>query len=293
MAQIRSYLLKRPIVSFLGFALLAFFITWVTGLPVVLSTHGDLVGINARHPVAHPLPIPFPLVVLLLVIGDYGPALAAVIVTAIESGRSGVRDLRQQFRRWRVSWAWFAAALLIPIMVRPAALAISVLRGGSTPHWFYAPQPLLLSFIAFGPWGEELGWRGYAQPRLQQRFGALRASILVGTAWFLWHFWTSLTPAGASLNDTAHLIANPVWFMLLAESVLMAWLYNSTRGSLPIAWAFHAGINLGNQTVAATADSFHYQIILFCAAALIVILVNGPRTLARSKTEGTLQAVSV
>jgi len=145
---------------------------------------------------------------------------------------------------------------------------------------------------SFGPWGEELRWRGYAQPRLQQRFGALKASILVGTVWFLWHFWTSLTPAGASLTDTAHLIANPVWFMLLAESVLMAWFYNSTKGSLPIAWAFHAGINLGNQTVAATASSFRYQIILFCAAALVVILVNGQRTLTRSKTERTLQTVS-
>jgi hypothetical protein len=69
---------------------MAWLITWGTGLTVVLSTHFDLV--HGAHRVAHPIPLALPIAIILVLIGGYGPAMAALLVTAVESGRPGVRS---------------------------------------------------------------------------------------------------------------------------------------------------------------------------------------------------------
>jgi membrane protease YdiL (CAAX protease family) len=265
------------------FAALAFLITWGTGMLVVLSDHAGFV--NGAHLVPHPMRIPLPVVFLLLTMGSYGPALAAVIVSALESGRAGPRQLLQQFGKWCVGWRWFAAAGLGPVAIRILAVAIAVGLGQETPaRWFAAPRLASLAGMAFGPWGEELGWRGYAQARLQERVGALAASGMVGVTWFVWHYWPAATPAGAPLPalwSDFQTNGAPFLLLLIVESVVVAWLYNSTRGSLPVAWAFHAGVNLGGRTILGNAMTFKYQVALFALAAIIVAALRGPRTLAR------------
>ena len=122
----------RTFLSILLFAALAFLITWGTGMAVVLSTHADLV--NGARQVQHPIRLPLALAITLIVIGGYGPALAAIAVTAWHSGRSGVRDLLSQFRRWRVHPIWFAAALLGPALLGLISLCLTSLSGASTPR---------------------------------------------------------------------------------------------------------------------------------------------------------------
>jgi len=261
---------KRAAGRTLRFTLLAFLITLGTGTLVVLSNRAQLV--NGARPVQHPLSLPLPIAVTLIVLGGWGPGLAAIAVTAWDSGSPGVRELLRQFRRWRVSPIWYVAALLGPAMLGLVALALSTLTGGPTPaHWFSLPRARLLG-LTVGPWGEELGWRGYAQPQLQQGIGAFRASMVVGTIWSVWHYWPVLTPAGGHLSEFLSASFLTWWGYELANSVMMAWLYNSTGGSLPVAWAAHAGLSLGQNLVNSHPIPFGWFVITFWAAAGLVVL---------------------
>lgn len=273
---------ERPIVDAALFGVLAFLITWGTGMLIVLSTHANLV--NGAQQVQHPIPLPFPLAITSVMIGGFGPFLAAVAVTGLRSGRAGVRELFSQFGRWRVHPVWFMTAVLGPAFLGVLALCVTSLMGGPTPaHWFTLPRPVLFAGWSVGPWGEELGWRGYAQPTLQKRLGALGGSLVVGTMWSLWHYWPVATPAGGSLMELVQAPFLTWWLYELANSVLMAWLYNSTSGSLPVAWAAHVGLSLGQNLVDKHPIPFGSFVLTFCAAALLVVLLNGPRNLSRTR----------
>jgi hypothetical protein len=88
----------------LRFATLTFLITLSTGILVVLSERAQLV--NGARPIQHPLPLPMPLAITLIVLGGWAPGLAAIAVTAWDEGRPGVRELLSQFKRWRVRPIW-------------------------------------------------------------------------------------------------------------------------------------------------------------------------------------------
>jgi membrane protease YdiL (CAAX protease family) len=268
-------------IRILRFSALTFLITWGTGMLVVLSTHAELV--NGAHRVQHAFPLPFAAAIALIVIGGWGPGLSALLCTAWDSGLPGVRELLRQFRRWNIHPAWYGVALLGPAVLGFIALLVTAISGGATPaHWFLAPSPRRFSLLV-GPWGEELGWRGYAQPQLQKGIGAFCASLVVGTIWSVWHYWPVLTPAGGHLSE----FLSPgfgTWLAYeLANSVMMAWLYNSTRGSLPIAWAAHAGLSLGQNLVDKHPIPFGTFVLTFWAAAALVVLRYGPQTLSRGK----------
>lgn len=202
-------------------------------------------------------------------------------MTAGESGRAGVRELLRQFRRWSVAPLWYVIALSGPALLGFVALVLTAVSGGATPaHWFSLPSPRTAGLL-FGPWGEELGWRGYAQPQLQQGIGAFGASLLVGTLWSVWHYWPVLTPVGGHLSEFLSTSFATWWAYELANSVMMAWLYNRTGRSLPIAWAAHAGLSLGQSVVDKHPIPLGSFVATFWAAAALVVLCNGPRTLSR------------
>jgi membrane protease YdiL (CAAX protease family) len=272
---------RRAIVQIVLFAVLTLLTTWSTGMLVVLSTHAELV--NGAHRIPHPISLPFPVAITLIVIGGWAPGLVAVLLSALEGSRTGLRELFRQFHRWRIHPWWYVVAFLGPGLLGFVALLATALSGGATPKpWFYPPSPRLLG-LAVGPWGEELGWRGYAQPRLQQGVSALTASLVVGTIWSCWHYWPVLTPAGGPWSEFFS-ASFATWLSYeLANSVMMAWLYNSTGGSLPVAWAAHAGLTLGQSLVNSLPIPFGCFVVTFWAAAVLIIILNGPRTLSRSR----------
>jgi len=138
---------KRRVVSILAFVVLTFLITWGTGMVVVLSSHAELV--NGAHRVQHAIPLPLPVAIALAILGGWGPSLAALAATAGESGRSGVRELLQQFRRWAVGPVWFVIALLGPSLLGFIALVITAVSGGATQtHWFSPPSLRLAVFCS-------------------------------------------------------------------------------------------------------------------------------------------------
>ena len=146
---------ERPILDTALFALLAFMITWGTGMLIVLSSHANLV--NGAHQVQHPIPLPFPIAITLVMIGGFGPFLAATAVTWLRSRRSGLRGLFSQYRRWRVQPVWFVTAFFGPAFLGLVALCVTALFGGATPaHWFTLPRPVLFACMVRRPLGRRV-----------------------------------------------------------------------------------------------------------------------------------------
>ncbi len=171
----------------------------------------------------------FPVVVI-------GAGLAGLAMTAATGGREGLRQLRARLTRWRLG-RWWLVLLLPPLGILAVLTAFRLFVSPS-----FAPQ-----FLAFGigiglvaGLFEEIGWTGFAYPRLRARFGALGGALLLGMLWAFWHF-----PVVDSLGAASpHGAAWPAFFasfaaLIVAMRILIAWLYVNT-GSVLGAQLLHA-----------------------------------------------------
>ena len=122
-------------------------------------------------------------------LGNFGPTLSAIVITAYLFGRRGVRSLLARGCHWRLHVSWYVIALLLPFMTVIAGVELAYVLNGTTatPWIIVAPTSVGLLGVLVAPLGEELGWRGFALPRLQTRFGFLWASLLLGIIWGFWH----------------------------------------------------------------------------------------------------------
>ena len=156
-----------------------------------------------RHPLvsffvlAYALTIPLiPLVSLSPLWGFpalFGPALAAVVVAAVGDGRAGLKDLIGRVVRWRVGAGWYVVVLGLPAGLALAAAGLHLALGTDSSIEFGGLS--VLSFVVFVLIiGEELGWRGYALPRLLAGRSALSASLILGALWGAWHLPTFFVP---------------------------------------------------------------------------------------------------
>jgi uncharacterized protein len=129
----------------------------------------------------------------LFLAGGFGPSLAAIAVVTYVGGRKGLRDWFVRCLQWRVGWRWLAIAFFLPLAVMALAAAVHVALGGTL-----APSPavglgllaaanVVLMLLLGGPLSEEFGWRGYALPALQERYGWRVASLILGVVWGMWH----------------------------------------------------------------------------------------------------------
>jgi uncharacterized protein len=218
----------------------------------------------------------------------FGPFLAALVVLAITQGKSGIVGLLRRMVRWRVGLKWYAAALLLPIVVALSAAAINVFLLGAQATSSAAELgglPSLIStfFILLlipglgGTW-EEPGFRGYALPRLQIGRSALLAALTLGVLWAFWHLPLFITRVD-HWNESVQIIA---W------TVVFAWLYNNTRGSVLLAMLMHAMSNtIGGSFTSqmfSGADSVNQAWLrgaLWCVVAIVVVMVAGPAHLSR------------
>jgi membrane protease YdiL (CAAX protease family) len=169
----------------------------------------------------------------------FGPSLAAVIVAAVAGGRPGLRDLLDRMVRWRVGVRWYALALGLPIVLALTAAGLHLLLGAQKSVNFGGLTAL--SFVVFVLIiGEELGWRGYALPRLLAERSALAASLILGALWGAWHLPTFFVPGAPQygLPFSAFVV------LTMAYSVLFGWVYVHTGGSVLVATLLHGSINL-------------------------------------------------
>lgn len=267
----RSEWLHRHAVS-AGFVLM-FAFTWPIDLWAAADSHG---WTSVRI---------WPVLPLLV---GYGFVAASLVMTGVLDGRAGIARLLRQFLVWRFGLLWYAIVLLGAPVVDLAAIGVHVLLGGAVPDFTqpFARQvvgsldlltalPLFFLFNVFAN-AEEIGWRGYATPRLQVRHTALTTALVVGTVAAIWHLPKVMT-VGSGQDY-------PFWLFVLdtfAKAIVWAWVYNNTGGSLLAVTLLHASVNTSVVFLpilpGATGDIriTAISIGLHCLLAVIVVLVTG------------------
>lgn len=189
-----------------------------------------------------PLPSGSPLGGGLILLGAFAPALAAVAVTFRTEGRAGVIALLRRIMLWRVAAKYYFFALGFMVAIKLTAALIYRASTSSWPRFDTSQWYLIPVAIAFStPFqaGEEIGWRGYALPRLADRFGLASASVRLGFIWGIWHLPQFFIRDGDSYQQSF-----PVYVLqVIAMSVVFAWLYTRTNGSLFLTMLLHAAIN--------------------------------------------------
>ena len=172
----------------------------------------------------------------------WSPIFAALIVLAITEGRQGVMALLRSTFRWRVDPVGYVAALGIPIGLWAVAAAIPTALGARPDTAFFGdfllfPITLLTTAVVKGPLTEEPGWRGFALPRMLDRWAPLVASLILGVIWFVWHLPLLIQDTTGTQRPLV-----PYFVVVLALSVLATWLW-SAAASVFIVIVFHAAIN--------------------------------------------------
>lgn len=180
----------------------------------------------------------------------WGPSLAALLMTAILEGRPGLRDLLGRLVRIRPGGAWWAVALGLPIGLQALAilLASPMAEVGFAQLAPDGVVPLLVFLgvsLLGGPLGEELGWRGFALPRLSRRMSPLAASLLVGAAWAAWHLPVLVVPPIAEKFLPPGFPAEAFVVIAICAAVLITWILRRGGQCLGLAVLFHLGVLWG------------------------------------------------
>jgi len=276
--------------SLLRFFFLTYAMTWVCFITVVMISQGPGPTAPARALAGG----------FLLLLGTFAPSLVALGITARAEGREDVRALLRPIVEWRVGTPWYLFAIgYLPAIKLSVALVHRVLTG-SWPRFGTEPWYIIVVAIAIStPFqaGEEIGWRGYALPRLARRFGFARASILLGLIWSCWHLPIFFLRGADKYGQSF-----PVWTLqVVALSVAITWLYAHTNGSLLLTMLMHSAVN---QTVglvpSANANpgnpfALSVSLVMWLTAAFLWVtalyfLVRMPRMERSHADEGTSNA---
>ena len=178
----------------------------------------------------------------LVLLGAYAPSFVAVLLTALREKENGIRALLRHVIQWDVGARWYVFAAFYIVAVK---LAVALLLRASTGQWprfgttpWYV-IPLAVAFSTPFQAGEEIGWRGYALPRLADSIGLRWASILLGVIWAVWHLPQFFIREGDTYGQPFLVFA----LQVIAISVALAWLWNGTRGSLLLPMLLHSAVN--------------------------------------------------
>ncbi|HEY6812436.1 MAG TPA: CPBP family glutamic-type intramembrane protease [Propionibacteriaceae bacterium] len=161
----------------------------------------------------------------------FSPLLSAIIVVAVAEGWRGLAQLGRRLIRWRVHWIWYAAAIVLPLLVHAVAIGLNMAAGAPAPSmaqfhpWYAVLMVFGLSMVnpLEGPLGEEPAWRGFAQPRLQSRWSPLASAALLALLITTWHLPLVFMPQfDLGVPDIVSTVLVTFWY---------AWLFNRSGGS--------------------------------------------------------------
>jgi uncharacterized protein len=280
---LRNLLASHPLVSFFS---LAFAGSWLFFAPMVLGQEG-LGLLNYR--------VPFWLYVSLFLLATFsGPTLAAFAVTAALEGKAGLRHFLRRYIQWRVGLRWYLVFLVgFPaLFLIPATLYMgmepwrALMQQWST--WFTVFLPAVLIFPAMINWGEEAGWRGFAQTRMQVRYGALRSSLVVGFLHGVWHLPVFLLvegPPALGPFDLETFLVNTLMIMIF--TLIWTWIFNGAQQSILVASLMHASFNAAQSWASTLLPNQPEQVgtamsvAIVLLALLIVIVTKGRLGLPR------------
>ncbi|HLC03618.1 MAG TPA: CPBP family intramembrane glutamic endopeptidase [Anaerolineales bacterium] len=261
----------RPeLVAYFG---LVFLLSWGIEVPLALSARGVI-----------DLRVPFALHYL----APFGPFAAAVIVTLAARGVSGLGKLLGGLVKWKVGRTYALFAVVSPVVVFAGIVLVTAILQGSWPDLALLGQVDYLPYIGAAPalalWmltfgmGEEVGWRGFALPRLQKGRTASSASLLLGAFWATWHL-----PA-LFYRDTyleMGLVVIPMLITIaVVGSIVYTWLYNGTQGSLLMLVVFHGLFDFFSVWPAGIIGPGVVMTVLMVFWAVRVYRLYGPVNLA-------------
>ena len=246
---------RRALIAYL---LTAFGVTWLVWWPYVRA---------AQTGGAPPSPY-------LYYLAAFGPLAGAFLAAAIEHGRAGARALAMRLLQGPARWLLIGIAS--PLALVPLAAMLVVLAGQGWPDWSalgssgrapgLGPFALwLLMTLSYG-FGEETGWRGYLLPRLQARYSALGATLLLTVIWAVWHAPAFLFREGYTTLGVTGMIGFLIG--LLAGAVVLTWLFNSSRGSVLVVALWH-----GSWNWVATADGLQGPWVAVMSSLIMVAAV--------------------
>ncbi|MEO9006640.1 MAG: CPBP family intramembrane glutamic endopeptidase [Candidatus Dormibacter sp.] len=230
-----------PLRSVAIFYVLAFSLSWLIEILQVAAARG-LIHLQLPGAIGFLSPL--------------APMLAAGLMSVREGGMRGLRHLLGRLLRWRVAPAWYVAVLARFPVLGLVAVSLAYAVSGRTPDfsanyirsvfpqfpqnlspWLLVLPFLLYSILTTIP--EEVGWRGFALPRMQERWGAVYASLAVGALWGLWHLPDFFYPQAVQSG-----ISFPLFLAgTLSTSILFTWVFNGTAGSLLMVSVLHSSFN--------------------------------------------------
>lgn len=258
----------KPLIVYVA---LAYFISWIIWFPL----YSPALGIN------------LPVLRFHHGIGGLGPMIASFITTWIFDKGQGVKNLLKQMIRVGPVW-YIIIALLGPFILAGIAAVINALlnhgeiRLSSIFDAAEFPQFSFVSFflynLVFFGFGEETGWRGFLLPRLQTRYNAFYASVILTFIWALWHWPLFLYRPGFTGMGVAGTFG---WlFSLLTGSILLTWIYNSTRGSILACAVFHSTVDIAFLADFADQNITNYMGILITIWGIATIILFKPANLS-------------
>ncbi len=254
--------------SVLAFFIVTYFISWILWLPLILFGESNI-----------------------LILGTFGPTISAMILTLFLEGTLGIKMILKRFTIWRVGGFWYLFSFLSTACV--VLITITAFRiFGNKEFIFNDIRQWYLIIVAFvyvlflSVLGEEIGWRGFALPRLQKRYSALTSSIIIGVVWGLWHL--PLFFVKGNFHQTIPVIL----FMIqaIALSIIYTWIYNSTKGSLLLVHLFHTASNvtLGilpilPVDVGGDIRPLWMTVIILLILSIAIVIRYGPKNLSTKK----------
>jgi membrane protease YdiL (CAAX protease family) len=261
-----------------SFFILTFVLSWALWIPVALSSLG-----------VAPFGVQTGTGAILILIGAFSPSLSGIVMAGLTEGRQGIRRMLGRLFKWRIGVSWYLVTLFLVPVVSLFALRLFVLLGNETPEyanldkWYLLPLIFIQVLLLGGPLQEEIGWRGYALPRLQSHQTALVSGSVVGLLWGLWHLPLFLVPYSSQYGIPF------LGFVLIdvALGILFAWVYNNTGSSLLLSLFLHTSVNVTSWFLpiapkASGSDTPIWLIAgLLSIAALLVTFAFGPQRLSR------------
>jgi len=230
----------------------------------------------------------------------WSPGLAAIWLTGITLGKSQVGALFRSLLQWRVAMKWYIIAILFEPTKWFLAYAVDRAMGqtyelGTAPLFksFGAAAafmiPVAVVFTLPNSLGEELGWRAYALPRLQERYGALAASVLLGLFWGFWHIpmWFAWSKSDLSWLSLLLMVLN-----MVPVAVLFTWLYNKTGQSLLLVCIFHASMAAKGYLLPRLPTLTESAILWLSAIAVVVLggMKSSSATVEMAPTRDEIEA---
>jgi len=276
----------QPVVesSLLTYFVLTYAVTWALWAPVVSGLTSHVVFLRTA----------------LWFLGVFTPALVALALCGLNRGSTEVKTLLGRIFRWQVNVRWYLFALTYMAAIKLAVAFLHRITTGAWPQFGHeSPIVIALGILISTPVqaGEELGWRGYALPRLARRMGFARASVLLGVIWAGWHL-----PQFFSREADTYGQSFLIWSLeVTAFSVAIAWLYIHTNGSLLLVMLMHSAINNTKDIVpsglvgASHPFSLHATVITYMTATLLWIaaayflarISRAKQTSVEKRIEGT------